>query len=236
VIADADRRRALIEALVVSALVTGLVTVAALALPEKYIATGVGFAFLAATWLLVWRRDDATVRKFGLTLGGLVVPSGSAAEIAKGGARSIAWALAFGAVVFVPFYFGWRGWWHVSGPFSLAFRPAEYANEIFGQLAIIALPEEAFYRGYLQTRLDDVWPGRVTIAGAPVGLGLIAASVIFALGHLATIHAPARLAVFFPALVFGWLRARTGGIGAGVAFHALCNLFSEALARGYGAY
>ena len=44
---------------------------------------------------------------------------------------------------------------------------------------------------------------------------------------------PARLAVFFPALLFGWLRARTGGIGASVVFHALCNLFSATLARGY---
>jgi hypothetical protein len=30
------------------------------------------------------------------------------------------------------------------------------------------------------------------------------------------------------------LRARTGGIGAGVAFHAACNLLSEGLARGGG--
>jgi membrane protease YdiL (CAAX protease family) len=40
--------------------------------------------------------------------------------------------------------------------------------------------------------------------------------------------------VFFPALVFGWMRARTGGIGAAVLFHALCNIFSATLARGYG--
>ena len=73
----------------------------------------------------------------------------------------------------------------------------------------------------------------VTLA---VGPGILAASAIFALGHIATIHAPARLAVFFPALVFGWLRARTGGIGASIAYHALCNVFSEALGRGYGVY
>jgi membrane protease YdiL (CAAX protease family) len=54
------------------------------------------------------------------------------------------------------------------------------------------------------------------------------------LGHVATIHDPGRLAVFFPSLVFGWLRARTGGVGAAIAFHALCNLFSESLMRGYG--
>ncbi|HEV8550364.1 MAG TPA: CPBP family glutamic-type intramembrane protease, partial [Polyangiaceae bacterium] len=37
-----------------------------------------------------------------------------------------------------------------------------------------------------------------------------------------------------PALLFGWLRARTRGIGASVALHALCNLFASYLARSYG--
>jgi membrane protease YdiL (CAAX protease family) len=50
------------------------------------------------------------------------------------------------------------------------------------------------------------------------------------------VHLPARLAVFFPALLFGWLRARTGGIGASVCFHAICNVYSQLLGRGYGAY
>jgi hypothetical protein len=46
----------------------------------------------------------------------------------------------------------------------------------------------------------------------------------------------ARLAVFFPALVFGWLRARTGGIGAGVIYHAACNLFASYLGESYGLF
>jgi membrane protease YdiL (CAAX protease family) len=101
---------------------------------------------------------------------------------------------------------------------------------------LIALPEEIFYRGYLQSKFDALSPPSFRVAGAWVGRGLLYTSVIFALGHLATIHQPARLAVFFPSLVFGWLRARTGGVGASVCFHAACNLFSEALGRGYGLY
>jgi membrane protease YdiL (CAAX protease family) len=42
--------------------------------------------------------------------------------------------------------------------------------------------------------------------------------------------------VFFPSLLFGWLRARTGGIGAGTAYHASCNLFASLLGRGYGLF
>ena len=44
---------------------------------------------------------------------------------------------------------------------------------------------------------------------------------------------PARLAVFFPALLFGWLRALRGGIGAPAALHVLCNLLSDLLARSW---
>jgi uncharacterized protein len=60
---------------------------------------------------------------------------------------------------------------------------------------------------------------------------------------VATTGQPARLSVFFPSLVFGWLRApkkgtpkkgmQTGGIGAAVAFHAACNIFSALLTDAY---
>jgi len=231
------RMGALVEALVAGLVVTACVTLASAYLPGKYVATGVGFVFLAATWALVWRRDDAYVVRAGLAFGGLVLPGKLEPRAAVIGALcAVGWALAFGAMTFVPFFFGWRAWWGPEGSFALTPRVVDAANEIVGQVVIIALPEEAFYRGYLQSRLDDAWPPRLKIAGAPLGPGVLVASLIFALGHLATIHAPARLAVFFPSLVFGWLRARTGGIGASVAYHALCNVFSEALGRGYGVY
>jgi membrane protease YdiL (CAAX protease family) len=142
-------------------------------------------------------------------------------------------------IVAVPFFFGWRAWWMHAMPglhFSLAVKPLEAANEVLGQLFVIALPEEAFYRGYLQSRLDDAWAPRWRVLGATLGPGWLAACAIFAIGHVATVHVPARLAVFFPALLFGWLRARTGGIGASVVFHMLCNVYSQALGRGYGVY
>ena len=51
-------------------------------------------------------------------------------------------------------------------------------------------------------------------------------------GHFATHAHVARLAVFFPSLVFGWLRARGGGVGAAILFHASCNLYSAWLTDG----
>jgi membrane protease YdiL (CAAX protease family) len=136
----------------------------------------------------------------------------------------------------VPFYFGWQKYWHPHGTFRLRVNELELLNEVAGQLVIIALPEEAFYRGYLQSRLDDALPWKARILGAAIGPSLVITSLVFALGHFATIREPARLAVFFPSLVFGWLRARTGGIGAGVAFHASCNIFSELLGKGFRVY
>ena len=229
--------RALIEAVIASAIVTGIVTAASAFLPDRYVATAVGFLFLGATWVLVWRGDDARVERSGLALGGIVLPGPlDGRRLARSTVTSLAWALAFAAITFVPFFFGWRTFWHARGTFGLHVQAWDTINEVFGQLVIIALPEEAFYRGYLQSRLDEALPGRVRILGASVGPALIVSSVIFALGHFATIREPARLAVFFPSLAFGWLRARTKGIGASVAFHASCNIFSELLGKGYRVY
>jgi uncharacterized protein len=232
-----ERARALVEAVVAAAIVTGVVTAASALLPDRYVATAVGFVFLGATWALVWRGDDARVERSGLALGGLVLPGPiDRSRLTRSAGGAVLWALAFALITFVPFFFGWRTFWQAKGTFGLHVNAWDTLNEVFGQLVIIALPEEAFYRGYLQSRLDDALPGRVKIFGASVGPALIVSSVIFALGHFATIREPARLAVFFPSLVFGWLRARTGGIGAGVVFHASCNVFSELLGKGYRVY
>lgn len=230
-------RRALVEALAASAVVTAAVTLASAFLPDRYVATVVGFVFLGATWALVWRDDDARVERAGLTLGGLVLPGAlDRARLIRSTGVALLWALALAVITFGPFFLGWRLFWHPKGTFALHVKPWDFANEIFGQLVIIALPEEAFYRGYLQSRLDEVMPGRLRVLGASVGPALAVTSVIFALGHFATIREPARLAVFFPSLLFGWLRARTGGVGAGIAFHAACNVFSELLGKGYRVY
>jgi len=233
-------RSPLSEALWVCSDVTLVVAAVAGGLPERWHTTLVGFVFLAATWSLVWRRDDAHVRRSGLALAGLVIPGAlRPGPIAREAATSCAWAFGLMAIIAVPFFFGWRAWWMHAMPhmhFAMAVKPADAANEVLGQLFVIALPEEAFYRGFLQSRLDDVWTPRWRLLGATLGPGWLVAAAIFAAGHVATVHLPTRLAVFFPALLFGWLRSRTGGIGASVVFHMLCNVYSQVLGRGYGMY
>ena len=214
--------------------VTAAVTALSYGLPDAYQATGVGLAFLLATYALVLRHDSRTIQHHGLGLGGLFEAAPlSASRLASEALRALAWALGAALVVLPPFWFGWLAFWKPES----GFHPASLrglADDALGQWLVIALPEEAFYRGYLQTALDDAWRARVRLLGAEVGPSLLVTSAIFAAGHLATELDANRLAVFFPALLFGWLRARTGGVGASIALHALCNLFASYLARSYG--
>jgi membrane protease YdiL (CAAX protease family) len=220
--------------LLAAAVTTAIVTAASYLAPERYAATLVGVGFLASTWFLVLRHDEIAVRASGLSLGGLLEPARlSPRRLLRDALVASGWALLFMALAFPPFAAGYRLYWRPHAHFVLRLPPSLF-DEIAGQLVVIALPEEAFFRGYLQTALDRAWPRRLRVLGADLGPGYLLAAAIFAVGHVLTIRHPARLAVFFPALVFGWLRARTGGIGASVLFHASCNLFSAALGRGYG--
>jgi membrane protease YdiL (CAAX protease family) len=101
------------------------------------------------------------------------------------------------------------------------------------QLLVVALPEELFYRGWLQTAWARLAPERgVTVLGARLGHGFLATQALFALGHLVS-GQPWRLATFFPGLLFGWLRARTGSVVAPVVVHTLSNLLMLTLERSF---
>jgi membrane protease YdiL (CAAX protease family) len=150
-------------------------------------------------------------------------------------ARVLGWSLLTACVFLPPFAVGYQYWWQPTGNYQFTLGPTPI-SDVVTQLLAVALPEEMFYRGYLQTQLESSWPARSRGPLRGCGWALVVTSVVFALGHLVTIPHPARLAVFFPSLVFGWLRYRTGGIGASVVFHAVCNLFAMNLGRGYGLF
>ena len=136
-------------------------------------------------------------------------------------------------MIFPIYALGWVWFWNPGGEFSLTFPP-DMLRMVGNQLLVIALPEEAFFRGYLQSDLDQRWKPKWNVFGAKLGPGILVASLLFALVHLVTTPHPARLAVFFPALLFGWLRTRTGGIGASVLLHTLANVFASVLVYSYG--
>lgn len=126
----------------------------------------------------------------------------------------------------------------VLAPYRSPPRPAFRLPERFlllalVQLLVVAAPEELFYRGWMQTAWARGSPGRgVTVLGARLGAGFVATQALFALGHLVVLQ-PWRLATFFPGLLFGWLRERTGNVVAPVVAHALSNLFIATLERSF---
>jgi len=106
--------------------------------------------------------------------------------------------------------------------FTLGPDPWELLGRIAGNAAV-AFGEEFFYRGYVTLRLEERWPPVRRILGAPMGKAALLAAVLFALGHLLE-PAPWRLFVFFPALIFAWLRARTGTIVGAAICHFIFNV------------
>ena len=99
-----------------------------------------------------------------------------------------------------------------------------FAQDAATQILVIACPEEIFFRGYMQTRLNDLFVRRARVLGTPLSASVLVTSALFALGHFVIHPDPSRLAVFFPSLLFGWLRERSGSVVASGLFHGLCNV------------
>jgi len=102
------------------------------------------------------------------------------------------------------------------------------------QLFFVAIPEEFFYRGYFQTRLNELLPRRFLIFGTPVGWGAVLATLFFAFGHSVVHLQWWHFATFFPGMVFAWMRERTGGVVTGAIFHAACNVMVVLMDNCYG--
>lgn len=227
--------------------VAGLLTsaagaAAALLLPPTIASLGVAAIFLGATYLLSRHLSPDQLQRRGLALGGWFEPGPlPLGRSARDSTASLGAALLVLAIIAPLFWLGFVLWHAPDRAFSVerAFwlerdgGALALADLALGHLIAVALPEEVFFRGYLQSALDERWPPTWRVLGADVGLGLVVASAIFAIGHLATVHHPTRLAVFFPSLLFGWLRARTGGVGAATWVHAASNLLVVLLTSGY---
>lgn len=101
--------------------------------------------------------------------------------------------------------------------------PDRFFEWVIDQLFVVALPEEFFYRGFIQRRLRDAWPKGRLFFGARIGPAFWLTQALFAVGHLA-IFRTFRLGVFFPALLFGWMREKTGSVLGAALLHAVFNL------------
>ncbi len=110
--------------------------------------------------------------------------------------------------------------------------PDHFERWVVHECLVVALPEEFFYRGFIQTRLNDAWPYAPRFFGVRVGKAFWVTAGLFALGHLAIFQAW-RLGVFFPALLFAWMREKTGSILGAALLHASSNLLMHVLEASY---
>ncbi|MEY4576246.1 MAG: hypothetical protein RL701_949 [Pseudomonadota bacterium] len=253
-------RGALREALLVYAVVSGVtwwlsrLQVVPVPVLRTHLHLIVGTLFLVTALRCADRLPGGAAR-YGLALGGLfgdepLTPEQSAAEAPeeRGSLRELGRLLVRGlpklvrelgvaasvcAVVFPPFVLGFY-LWHAPTRHFVWLPDNDLFAYALTQILVVALPEEAFFRGYLQGRLADAWPKRrrFLVALLPVRPWLLQAA-LFAVLHVVVDYNPARLAVFFPGLLFGWVRELRGGIGAAILVHAACNLLSDVLIRGW---
>jgi membrane protease YdiL (CAAX protease family) len=212
-------RNILLEAVVIYGIAIGVIVIFRLFAFIPFIQENLGgiaglvFLFLPIEWLY---RQGAIPADFGITYKRL--------------GYGLLWAAILALITFPPYILAYKLWFGRSlFHFGL---PTSFWKEVVVSTFLVALPEEVFYRGYIQTRLDEVFRGRLRILGAEVGWSVVITAALFAVGHLVEPRLD-RLSTFFPGLVFGWLRARTGTVAGAVVFHALCNIWAQVLYYGY---
>jgi membrane protease YdiL (CAAX protease family) len=118
------------------------------------------------------------------------------------------------------------GWRLLTGVHPILQSNALCFETVLLQLALVAIPEELFFRGYAQERLQ-LWAFRHGLPSHPVAI--FSSAMLFALAHVVVLPGWWRAAVFFPGCVMSWLRVRSQGLLAPTLFHWLANLLALAL-------
>ena len=138
-------------------------------------------------------------------------------------------------IVFPPFLVLAHFWqklvWDLE-PQRLAGYPG-FLGMMVVQILVVALPEEFYFRGYFQSTMDRIFRKRWRIFGVRLGWGWFLTAIIFAFAHTVITYKWWHFSIFFPALVFGYLRERTGNVIAPTLFHAASNLLMNWFTRCY---
>lgn len=210
------------EVLLAWALALGLVYGSARLLPEQAVPFGTALSWVAvAVGFLVARRRSLTAH-----------------GIAWRSVRATFKKVALYSAVFLPLYaagfflaFGVKGW---GVP-----NPQIFVFSFVGNLAFAALPEEIFFRGYVQSRLTGAATTVRRIGFLPITRPIVETAAIFAVTHAVFLANPfslqglERLTTFFPGLLFGALRHDADDVMTPAIFHALCNAWLYSLQNGY---
>jgi len=143
----------------------------------------------------------------------------------RGWPREIGKGLMVSGILLPLFVAGYLLFWNNTGVWHLTENlNSRLFRQITIQLLAVAIPEEVFFRGYLQTLLAKAWRGKPWPLVGEMGPAIVITAVLFALMHVAGHPAVQRLGVFFPGLLFGVLRVQSGSLVAPITVHLLANL------------
>ena len=104
--------------------------------------------------------------------------------------------------------------WLIMTSMGISFAFPYYLVVVF-QLLAVSLPEEAFFRGFLQENLGNNLKGVVLV------------SILFSIAHLPGFLISGDLysiLTFFPSLVMGYLYVKTSNILPSTIFHLFANI------------
>lgn len=138
-------------------------------------------------------------------------------------------------IVFPPYMLAAHYWMiHVfhfdafnAAPIKTLWDPLPY------QILAVAIPEEFYFRGYLQPLMNKIWKPKWRLFGANLGWGWIITALVFAFAHSIIQLQWWHFSIFFPALLFGYLKEKTGSITAPILFHAFSNAFMNWFSKSY---
>jgi membrane protease YdiL (CAAX protease family) len=112
---------------------------------------------------------------------------------------------------------------------ELGATPARAATDLVGRVFFTGFGEELFFRGYVQSRMNEAFGRPVRILDVACGPGILISSALFGIVHLLnpTLYFNGHwevawtwgAAAFGSGLVLGFLREMTSSIWAGVLMH-----------------
>lgn len=114
--------------------------------------------------------------------------------------------------------------WGFLLPVSTSFGGVSFPQWLWFNFLAIGLFEELFFRGFIQGRFGNYAGARFAGLRSVFWFPIFVSSLLFALAHVAADFDPAKIVIFFPGLLFGWLRAKTGTLLAPILSHGSANL------------
>jgi uncharacterized protein len=144
---------------------------------------------------------------------------------------TLLWLVVIVLPLYVLAYHVWEEGWSQAVP--RVRLSSGFLTFVVVQVCLVGFAEELFFRGLLLEQFESAFRTRGCGSKSAQGWAIVLTSTVFAMAHFVGEYHPARLATFFPALLFGFQRVRTGSIYGATIFHGLCNILNRILYLSY---